>query len=107
MPDSYGICLTAVFLRGPSTALAISMPAAIAKIATRMMMKIGVNCVTMSGPFPWAPAIREHFHEVRREKRPPLDRGGPLPGLVSYTNRSPFDKRVGSAAPPDFQGPAA
>ncbi len=42
MPDSYGICLTAVFFFGPRIALAANIPSATA-IPTRMSKKIGAN----------------------------------------------------------------
>ena len=54
MPDSYGICLTAVVRFGPSTALATSIPSA-TMIATRMNRKIGVNSVPMTVAVPPGP----------------------------------------------------
>src|SRR4051794_21606226 len=88
MPDSYGICFTAVDFLGPSRAVAIIPPAVIT--ATRRKRKIGVYSVPMTNVRrPRRRTLCEVFHKVV-PKKTQRDAGGEHAGrqdsLVSGDN---------------------
>src|SRR4051812_13377415 len=88
MPDSYGICFTAVVFFGPSNAVAIIPPAVIT--ATRRKRKIGVYSMPMTNVRrSRRRTLCEVFHKVvpkKTQRKTPGERTGRQDSLIPGDN---------------------